>query len=163
MTLPSILVTDTNIWIDLENGEILPDVFRLPYQFFTTDFAAQEFIFPSWNTLVKLGLQTHDLEPESIIQLIQLKQVHHQLSTIDLASLLLAKVLGASLITGDRRLSELAKTQGLSVHGVLWLLDELLMHQVLSKTQAARALRKILDRGARLPNIECQKRFESWV
>ena len=60
MTLPSVLVTDTNIWIDLENGKILADVFRLPYLFFTTDFAVGEFINPGWATLQGLGMQTHD-------------------------------------------------------------------------------------------------------
>lgn len=47
MTMPSVLVTDMNIWIDLENGKILTEVFRLPYQFFTTDFAVEEYIRPS--------------------------------------------------------------------------------------------------------------------
>ena len=46
MNLPSILVTDTNIWIDLENGRILAEIFLLPYQFVTPDFALGEFIAP---------------------------------------------------------------------------------------------------------------------
>jgi hypothetical protein len=78
MTLPSVLVTDTNIWIDLENGKALAEVFRLPYQFFTTDFAAEEFIHPGWATLQDLGLQTHDLEPEYVIELFRLRQIHRQ-------------------------------------------------------------------------------------
>jgi predicted nucleic acid-binding protein len=162
MTLPSVLVTDTNIWIDLENSKILAGVFRLPYQFFTTDFAVEEFIYPGWATLQDLGLQTHDLEPEYMLELFLLRQIHRQLSTVDLAALLLARALGASLVTGDRRLNELAKAQGLAVHGVLWILDEMVIHQVLTANQAAIALREMLDQGARLPDIECQKRFESW-
>ena len=162
MTLPSVMVTDTNIWIDLENGKILADIFRLPYQFFTTDFSVQEFIHPGWDVLRTLGLQTHGLEPESVLELAQLRQIHHQLSAVDLAALLLAKMLGASLVTGDRRLNELARAQGLPVHGVLWILDEMVNHQVLTAIQGATALRKMLDQGARLPNIECQMRFERW-
>ena len=162
MTLPSVLVTDTNIWIDVENGEILADVFRLPYQFFTTDFAVEEFIHPGWAKLQDLGLQTHDLEPEYILELVRLRQIHHHLSAIDLAALLLAKALDASLVTGDRRLNELAKAQGVPVHGVLWILDEMVIHHVLTETQAAVALREMLDQGARLPDGECQKRFDRW-
>lgn len=162
MTLPSVLVTDTNIWIDLENGKILADIFRLPYQFFTTDFSVQEFIYPGWDVLRTLGLQTHGLEPESVLELAQLRQTYHQLSAVDLAALMLAKMLGASLVTGDRRLNELARAQGLPVHGMLWVLDEMVNHQVLTAIQAATALRKMLDQGARLPNVECQKRFERW-
>jgi predicted nucleic acid-binding protein len=162
MTLPSVLVTDTNIWVDLENGEVLTSVFRLPYQFFTADFAVEEFTHPGWATLQELGLKTHDLRPEDILELARLRQIHHQLSTVDLAALLLARALGATLVTGDRRLNELAIAQGLTVHGVLWVLDEMVAHQILTSTQAAAGLRKMLDQGARLPVVECQKRFESW-
>lgn len=162
MTLPSVLVADTNIWIDLENGEILADVFRLPYQFFTTDFVVEEFIRPGWATLQYLGLQTYSLEPEYILELIRLRQIHRQLSAVDLAALLLARALDASLVTGDRRLNELAKAQGVPVHGVLWILDEMVIHHVLTATQAAIALREMLDQGARLPDGECQKRFDRW-
>ena len=162
MTLPSVLVTDTNIWIDLENGKILAGVFRLPYQFFTTDFAVEEFIHPGWAMLQELGLQTHALEPEYVLELVRLRQIHRQLSAIDLAALLLARALDASLVTGDRRLNELAKAQGVPVHGVLWILDEMVIHHVLTENQAAIALREMLDQGARLPDGECQKRFDRW-
>ena len=57
MTSPSVLVTDTNIWIDLDNGGILIDVFRLPYQFLTPDIATRELIRPRWETLQALGLK----------------------------------------------------------------------------------------------------------
>lgn len=162
MTLPSVLVTDTNIWIDLENGKILAEVFRLPYQFFTTDFAVEEFIHPGWAHLHDLGLQIHGLEPEYVLELVRLKQIHRQLSAIDLAALLLARALDASLVTGDRRLNELAKAQGVPVHGVLWILDEMVIHHALTENQAAIALREMLDQGARLPDGECQKRFDRW-
>jgi uncharacterized protein YacL len=109
-----------------------------------------------------LGLQTHGLEPDNVLELVRLRQIHHQLSTIDLAALLLARVLNASLVTGDRRLNELAKAQGLPVHGVLWILDEMVIHHVLTANQAAIALREMLGQGARLPDGECQKRFDRW-
>jgi hypothetical protein len=162
MTLPSILITDTNIWIDLENGDILVDVFHLPYQFFTTDFALGELIEPGWEILQNLGLQTRALEPESVIELAQLSQTHRYLSTVDLAALLLAKAIGATLITGDRHLNEFAKTNNQPVHGVIWILDEMVSHQILTTTRAATALRAMLDHGARLPNAECQARFDHW-
>jgi predicted nucleic acid-binding protein len=162
-TLPPILVTDTNIWIDLENGKILTDVFHLPYRFFTSDFACHETNFPDWNNLQMLGLQTHDLKPEKVFELFRMRATHHQLSVVDLATLLIAEELGASLITGDRRLNDLAKTRGLVVHGVLWILDEMVKHNVLAPFQATASLKEMLERGARLPNGECQKRFEIWT
>jgi predicted nucleic acid-binding protein len=162
MTMPSILVTDTNIWIDLENGEILTDIFRLPYQFITTDFAVGEFISPEWKTLLSLGLKTYPLEGEKILELLVLRQTYQQLSVVDLAALLLAKTMGVMLLTGDRNLNNLARTQGVSVHGVLWVLDEMMFHQILTNIQAAETLRKMLAQGARLPQVECQNRLDRW-
>jgi hypothetical protein len=119
MALPSVLVTDTNIWIDLENGGILVEVFQLPYQFLIPDFAIPELIHPRWESLQVLGLRAHELPAEQVVDLFQLRQVHRNLSIIDLAAFLLAKMLESTLLTGDWRLNELANASGLSVHGVL--------------------------------------------
>lgn len=162
MTLPSVLVTDTNIWIDLENGGILAEVFYLPYQFITPDLAIPEFIHPKWETLQSLGLLTCELDPENVLELAHLRQMQNTLSVIDLAAFLLARTLNASLVTGDRRLSELARTNEIPVHGVLWLLDEMVHHQTLASRRAADALRRMLDQGARLPVDDCRKRLEIW-
>lgn len=162
MALQSVLVTDINIWIDLENGGVLVEVFRLPYQFLIPDFAIPELIRPRWETLEILGLRAHELPAEQVVELIQLRQTHRNLSMIDLAALLLAKMLDATLVTGDRRLSELANANGLAVHGVLWLLDEMVYFKALTPGQAATALRRMLETGARLPAEECNNRLTRW-
>jgi hypothetical protein len=162
MALPSVLVTDTNIWIDLENGGLLAEVFHLPYQFLTTDFAIPEFIHPRWQTLQALGLEVRELDSAHVLELINMRQDLINLSITDLAAFLLAKIIEATLITGDRRLIELAKSNSLSVHGVLWLLDEMVHYQAITSGQAANALGRMLDRGARLPPDECRKRLARW-
>lgn len=162
MTLPSVLVTDTNVWIDLENGEILVEVFHLPYQFITPDLATAEFFHPKWETLQSLGLLPYELDPENVLELVHLRQTQNTLSVTDLAAYLLARSLKAILVTGDRRLNQLANTNGITVHGVLWLLDEMVIHQTIASGRAVGALRRMLDLGARLPVDECRKRLESW-
>lgn len=162
MALQSVLVTDTNIWIDLENGGILVEVFRLPFRFLIPDFAITELIRPRWETLKALGLEAHELIPEQVIELAQLRQTYRNLSIINLAALILARMLDATLLTGDWRLIELANANDLSVHGALWLLDEMVRFQALTQGQAAIALRRMLDQGARLPAEECKTRLSSW-
>lgn len=162
MTSQSVLITDTNIWIDLDNGGILADVFRLPYHFLTPDIATRELIRPRWQTLQALGLVLQELSADQVIELAQLRLSHRNLSVIDLASFLLAKSLDATLLTGDSRLFELAKENGLPVHGVLWLLDELVRLRVLAPKQVVGALQKMLGAGARLPRDECRKRLVNW-
>lgn len=162
MASQSVLVTDTNIWIDLENGGILIEVFQLPYQFLIPDFAIPELIRPRWETLEVLGLRAHELPAEQVVELVQLRQAHRNLSMIDLAAYLLAKMLGATLLTGDWRLNELASASDLSVHGALWILDEMLHFKAITPGQAATALKRMLERGARLPIDECNNRITKW-
>jgi hypothetical protein len=162
MTLQSVLVTDTNIWVDLENGGILVEVFKLPYQFLIPDFAIPELIRPRWETLEVLGLRAHELPAVQVVELVQLRQVHIYLSIIDLAAFLLAKILDATLLTGDWRLNELANASDISVHGVLWLLDEMVHFKALTPGQAANALKRMLELGARLPAEECGNRLTIW-
>jgi hypothetical protein len=162
MALQSVLVTDTNIWIDLENGGILVEVFHLPFQFLIPDFAIPELIHPRWKTLEVLGLRAHELPAEQVVELVQLRQAHRNLSMIDLAAFLLAKLLDATLLTGDRHLNELAIAGGLTVHGALWLLDEMVHFKTLKPGQAASALKLMLEQGARLPAEEYSIRLKRW-
>lgn len=159
---PPLLVTDTNIWIDLENGGLLVEVFQLLYQFVIPDFALSELSRPRWETLEEMGVSVHDLSTEQVLQLIELRQVYRNLSVIDLAAFVLAKGLDAALLTGDRRLNALANAHGLTVHGVLWLLDALVESEIVPPFHAAEALNRMVEVGARLPPDECEKRKTAW-
>ena len=162
MTSPSTLVTETNIWIDLENGGILTELFGLPYQFLTPDFAIRELVRPKWQMLQAMGLQSQELEPALIQELVLLRAVNRVLAATDLAAYLLARALDANLLTGDWRLNDLATKNGIRVHGVLWLLDEMVRFQAIASEQAVTALNKMLNQGARLPQGECRIRLEDW-
>ena len=162
MASPSVLVTDTNIWIDLENGGILAEVFGLPYQFLTPDFAIRELVRPKWQMLQALGLLSQELEPALIQELAHLRAANRALSATDLAAFLIARALDATLLTGDWRLNDLAAKNGLRVHGVLWLLDEMVRFRAIAPEHAANALNQMLSQGARLPQDECRKRLAGW-
>lgn len=50
MEFELVLVSDTNIWIDLQNGDILSEIFRLPYRLIVPELAIFELISPKWET-----------------------------------------------------------------------------------------------------------------
>ena len=162
MTSQLVLITDTNIWIDLDNGGILVDVFRLPYHFLVPDIATGELIRPRWETLQALGLVLQELTSDQVVELVDLIRSHRNLSAIDLASFLLSKSLHANLLTGDSRLYALAASNDIPVHGVLWLLDEMVRLRILAHEQAAEALQRMIKMGARLPREESRKRIINW-
>jgi predicted nucleic acid-binding protein len=164
--MPSLplLVTDTNIWIDLHHAAVIEVVFRLPYRFLASDFVlGSELRQPPLDLLRRYGLELISLDPSLIGELSLLRPKYGGLSVQDIAAFLVARQYSAVLLTGDRRLADLGIARGLTVHGVLWLLDEIVANNLLTTAEAASGLESMLDGGARLPHEECQKRLRLWV
>lgn len=91
MTTHPILITDTNIWIDLENSDLLAEVVRLPYKFIIPDLAVQELIQPSWQKLLTLGVSVQELDSDSIQDLLTIRSTNTRFSVTDLAAYLIAR------------------------------------------------------------------------
>ena len=158
-----LLVTDTNIWIDLHVAGLVEPVFRLPYRFLASDFVlASELRQPPVATLRALGLELVELDPLQVTELFGLRAEYGRLSVQDLGAFLVARTRHAVLLTGDRRLGDLAVANGITVHGVLWLLDELVAGYIVPSTEAAEALARMLQGGARLPAGACRERLRNW-
>jgi hypothetical protein len=56
----------------------------------------------------------------------------------------------------------LAEKQAIEPHGVLWLLDALVDHQIITQSEACLALKRMLAHNARLPKKPCNKRLKKW-
>ncbi|MHB0878727.1 MAG: hypothetical protein ACYC5O_22030 [Anaerolineae bacterium] len=80
----------------------------------------------------------------------------------DLSALCLARSLGVLLVTNDNDLRRAASEMGVTCHGTLWLLDELVLHGICEVPEAASALKLILEKGSRLPRAECGARLRRW-
>jgi len=76
----SILVTDTGIWIDLHNGNILHQFFRLPFRIVTPDLVKDRELYrPGWNTLEAMGLEFFGLNTSMVNELINLSGIQVRL------------------------------------------------------------------------------------
>lgn len=160
--MPTVLVSDTNIWIDFERAGKLQLLFRLPYQFSTTDFVAAELGNEVCTNLIALGLSVISLDSAGILELQQLKLELRNPSLADLSCYYVAKRDGSTLLSGDRKLREAAQAANIEVFGVLWLLDRLIEYQILPAPNAADALEAILKANGRLPANECAVRLKRW-
>ena len=109
-----------------------------------------------------MGLEFIELEPRLVLELSQLLGTYPYLSSIDLASYLLARELNGVLLSGDRHLQQLATQNGVNTHGSIWILDDMIRLDILTPKTAGEAPRKIIEQGARLPTEECKKRLELW-
>jgi predicted nucleic acid-binding protein len=156
------LVLDTTICIDLFNGRILEKVKDLPYESTVPDVIAEELINPPGDHLIKAGFSTLGIQGEVVEQINALRKRYPNPSTNDLFSLMLAKVHSSILVTGDDALRKAARNEKIPVHGVLWILDKMVLHRVLKPRQAAEALENMLAEGSWLPKYECELRLKKW-
>jgi predicted nucleic acid-binding protein len=158
-----VYVSDTNIWIDFRNGGLLNELFTLPFTICCTDFVFSELGGTEQGILRDKGLIVESLDSTAVGRLMDLMAAHNNSSLADVSCYLLAQDSGLPLLTGDRRLRKQAELDGLQVHGVLWLLDQLVVHQVISPARAAEGLQHMRDAGARFPAAECQDRLARWA
>ncbi|MEA1080866.1 type II toxin-antitoxin system VapC family toxin [Marinobacter qingdaonensis] len=161
--MPSkILVSDTNIWIDLHHSNLLEKVFQLPHEFVTTDFVWRELRKPPGAQLQDLGLTIEGIGGDETQQLFGLKQTLNNSSLADVSCYFVARERGWTLLTNDGALRKSGQRASMDVRGVLWILDELEHRQVLSPAALSTALTAMLNAGARLPEHECDKRLAKW-
>jgi len=66
------------------------------------------------------------------------------------------------LLTGDLELREEAKKRKVTVHGLLWILEQLIQEKRLKPPEAAKALRLVLAKNAYLPPKECERLLSQW-
>jgi len=159
VTYPLLCVVDANILIDLHAGDLLYEFFLLSLQLVAPDVIIAELQEPNGNDLVECGLQSKELSGAQVLEVFQLRTRYRQVSANDLFALVLARTLTATLLTGDRHLTQVAKRERVPTHGTLWVLDELVRLELAPSPRIARALERMLARGRRLPRAECQERL----
>ncbi|SHJ00209.1 PIN domain-containing protein [Desulfofundulus thermosubterraneus] len=160
---PPTLVVDANIWIDLDAGELLPLIFHLPFRLVSPDVIVAELKKPNGKELVKMGLLSVELGRSQIEEVMRLRSAHRKPGTVDLFALALAKTEGLTLLTGDKNLRVAARKECVTVHGTLWLLEQLVKYRIISVREAAEALAKMITKGSRLPLDECKRCLKRWT
>ncbi len=158
-----VYISDTNIWIDFRNAELLDALFNLPFKLCCTDFVLDELKDFDTKHLLARGLVVETLDAAATAALFDLMQAHNNSSLADVSCYQLAHQTKHPLLTGDGRLRKQAQTDGHQVRGALWLLDHLVAHQTIKPKVAAKALQRMMDTGSRLPDAECRQRMNLWT
>lgn len=158
-----VCVTDANIWIDVHNADLIDAVFALPFTWRTPDIVLRnEVRTVDQALLVELGLEERTLAGPELNRILELNALYPNPSPRDLAILVVADVDGGIVVTGDGPLRSAAEAEGQTVHGVLWVLDQLVADDIITSARALTALNAMIDQGSRLPAIPVQKRRRKW-
>ncbi len=154
-----LLISDANILIDLEDGGLIADLFKLPFQFQVPDMLFVDELEADHGYLLEHGLQLGELTPESMAEVEGLVKRYKKPSRYDCFALVLAKQEACPLLTGDKNLRQAAEQENVDVKGTLWIVEAMIKHQVITFKAARAAYENMKQKGRRLPWELAEKRL----
>lgn len=146
-----VLITDANIWIDLDVGGLTGPFFELP-----TGIAVPEVLYyaelaDQHSYLLGFGLQLRTVSGPNVLRIVRWQSQYPDASRYDLLALSLADQIDGTLLTGDNALRNAAESEDVEVHGTIWIGDRLLDHDLIDNRELRTAYQSMRDRDRRLP------------
>ena len=163
-----IIVNDTNIFIDLHTSGLLNDFFILPIEVHAVDFVISELTDDEQRQAVEFfvnsnQLKVHNLSGEEILDVANFQaSLTGNLSFTDCAVCHYAKKNDYTLLTGDAQLRKQAIKSNVKVKGIIYVLDILVEHQVITPQLAAERISLLYKINQRLPKKEIEERITRW-
>lgn len=157
-------VIDSSVLFDLEICSLLDAFAKLPIKAHVTYILYEDELKPDSSiSPTQHELEINELSPVQKSTLYQLQHSFPAFSKPDLSIFVLAFDNDWMLLTGDRKLRKLAECRGVICHGVLWILDQLLILGISTPMTLHQSLTTLkYDRSSRLPLKELNlmlKRF----
>jgi len=162
-----IIVSDTNIFIDLNNIDLLDDFCRLSCHIHTTDMVIAEMkkngLREKINKLVeskKITVKEHD--EKDLLKIVTFYSSINEdcnLSLTDCSVMVYAKNNNFKLLTGDKKLRKQAESENVDVSGILFVMDLLLKENILSNDEYKKKLKFLFKTNIRLPKEEMESRL----
>lgn len=167
--MEKIVVSDTNIFIDLISVDLLDGFFSLPWEIHTTDMVIDELIRSDQHEAIKCfrkngKLKVKSFDGEELLLIVKMKTERQtsNASIQDCSVWKLAKDLECALLTGDNKLRKVVQNDNIEVHGILYLFDKLLEHEIMDNETAIDKLQSLFSINSRLPKEEIVKRITLW-
>lgn len=155
-----LLVSDANIFIDMDAGELLEEFFSLPFELMTPDVLYHDELADEHPNLLAHGLRLGTLDGDEMNLVTGLIENYQGPSRIDCVALVLAKKEGCPLLSGDKSLAAAARAEGVIVNGTIWVIEQLIIYKIVDTRQANEALSRMQARGRRLPWDIARKRVQ---
>jgi predicted nucleic acid-binding protein len=157
-----LLISDANIFIDIEVGNLTSVIFQLPFQFAVPDILFELELRQQHSHLLEAGLKIKTLSADSLQMVESLTLKYPRASMIDHATLSLAIQEHCPLLTGDRDLRIAAQKEGVEVHGTVWIVEKLLEQKLILQQQARASFTSMQVKNSRLPWGDIEKLLTSW-
>lgn len=165
-----VAVTDANIFIDLINLKLISNFFDLKIAIHTSLevlgelYSHQQEVLLAYKNTSKLTIHNlNDIEFGEMLDYINAKQ----LSDADKTVIYIAYKIQAIVLSSDGPARKIAKQKKLETHGLIWLFDEFVKTNHLSKPIACSKIKELLSTNRRYRedkrmNEEFEKRLKDW-
>ncbi|MCC7319271.1 MAG: hypothetical protein IT219_12125 [Bacteroidales bacterium] len=156
-----LIITDTNIIIDMIQAGALEHFVQLNFEICTTDLVVEEVKQPEQrlmlDAVINQGLlRVIELESDDIRRAFELKTGCNLKRITDKTVLLKAIDFQCMVLSGDKDLRKECLANGLEVHGSIWVMQQIWLAGTVSK-EMMEALISALRRYARVPETELDK------
>lgn len=163
-----VVVSDTNIFIDLMSVGLLETIGGLPLNIHTVDYVVEEIRDDKQREAIirlkesgQIYVKSFDeVESESIIKMYLSRS--NNVSVTDCSVWYYAKKNGYRLLTGDKKLKDTAMSDGVLVSGILFLTDMLVKENIVGMTEMAEKLERLLSINSRLPKSLFNERIAKY-
>jgi len=159
-----LIITDTNVLFDVIKIGALPEFFSLDYDICTTVFVIEE-IKPSFqreliDTFIRAKkLTVFEFTGEDIEEVVNFDIVNGLKRFTDKSVIWKSVKLNCPMLTGDKKMREIAENIGIEVHGSVWVIDKLINSDLISTEKAIELLEQLLKTNSWLPRNEIERRI----
>jgi len=154
-----LLISDSNIFIDMEVSNLTQKMFELPYQFGVPDILYEEELSKKHKNLLDYGLEMKKISSQSIIFVDTILSKYQKIGFYDKLALATAKQESCPLLTGDGALRKAGEKEAVVVFGTVWLVEELMNHSIITVDEAREAYKLMKNNGRWLPWEMIEKRL----
>ncbi len=157
-----LIITDSSVFFDIIKIQALPEFFALDFEICTTDFVKGEILESEQREQIEIFIRSQKLtvftiSEKEIEEITNFKTMRVFKTLVDKTVLWKAKQLNCPLLTGDGKLRSEAIDQGVTVHGSLWVIEQLVESQIVTSTIGIEFLEKLKRINDRLPSEEIER------
>jgi predicted nucleic acid-binding protein len=149
-----LVVTDTNVFIDLMNVDALAAFFALGFEVHTTDFVINELDGDQQAQLLpfrgngQLGVARFT---DAEVKVFEVMATSVTIQFTDRSVIFLATRLNGMILSGDGNLWKECKARKLDVHGSIWVIEQIWSKRLIPPVSCIERLEHLKKTNSRLP------------
>lgn len=157
-----LIITDTNVFFDIISIGALPEFFSMDYDISTTDFVVKEVLESDQKVQIESFIRAQKLNvfkfsADEIEEIRNFPTIRFFKGITDKTVLWKSHQLKCLLLTGDKKLRKEAEDLKIEVHGSIWVINELVEKNIVTKAKGAEFSEKLKLTNASLPHNEIDR------